>query len=345
MKKIVSAAAAFACLGAGSAHAHATFANTPVQPESTVVAVLQVPHGCDGKATTEVQMILPEGFISAKPQPKPGWELEIVKGDYQKAYEDHGKKITGGPVEIRWKNGNLPDEFYDTFVVRGKVTGVEPGGALPFKVTQLCGTDGKVSWDEIAGPGVDPHSLKGPAPLLKVAGGDAAGAGHDAHAGHGAADAQSAGHGAGHDAHAGHGMDAAAVAPADTDTVKLGDLELTGGFARAMLPGQPVGGGFITIKNAGSSDDRLVSVQSSVAGDVELHEMAVVNDVMKMRKLADGIPVPAGQTVELKPGGLHMMFMAVKEPFVEGGKVTATLTFEKAGTVDVVLPVGPARGK
>ncbi len=70
--------------------------------------------------------------------------------------------------------------------------------------------------------------------------------------------------------------------------------------------------------------------------------MAVVNDVMKMRKLADGIPVPAGQTVELKPGGLHMMFMAVKEPFVEGGKVTVKLTFEKAGAIDVVLPVGPA---
>ncbi len=341
MKTIFSFAAAFACLGAGSAHAHATFANEPVKPESSVTAVLQIPHGCDGKATTEVQVILPEGFISAKPQPKAGWELEVVKGDYQKTYDNHGSKVTSGAVEIRWKGGNLPDEFYDTFSIRGKVSGVEAGSALPFKVTQLCGTDGKVSWDEIAGPGVDPHSLKGPAPLLKIAAAEAAA---DAHAGHGGGHGAHAGHG-GHDAHAGHGADAAAAAVDGFETVSLGELELTAGFTRAMLPGQPVGGGFITIKNAGSADDRLIAAESKAAGQVELHEMAVVNDVMKMRQLNDGIPVPAGQTVELKPGGLHLMFMDVKEPFVEGGKVAVTLTFEKAGSVEISLPIGPAGRK
>lgn len=359
MKTIVSIAAAFACIGAGSAHAHATFANAPVQPEATVAAVLQVPHGCDGKATTEVQVILPEGFISAKPQPKAGWELEVIKGDYQKVYEDHGKKVTAGPLEIRWKNGNLPDEFYDTFTVRGKVTGIEAGGALPFKVTQLCGTDGTVVWNEVAGPGVDPHSLKSPAPLLKVAVADDAVMGQMQ--GHGAMHGQGMGQGhmgQGHMAQGqpmqghqmmGHGaMDGSGMAGANPDTmeaVKLGELELTAGFTKAMLPGQPVGGGFITIRNGGASDDRLIEAKSPVSGRVELHEMAMVNDVMKMRQLNDGIPVPAGQTVELKPGGLHLMFMDVKEPFVEGGKVTVTLTFEKAGSVDVVLPIGPVRGK
>lgn len=71
----------------------------------------------------------------------------------------------------------------------------------------------------------------------------------------------------------------------------------------------------------------------------------MVGDVMKMRQLKDGIPVPAGATVELKPGGLHLMFMDVKELLVEGGRVSVKLTFEKAGTVELLLPVGPAKGK
>mgnify|MGYP000975942152 CR=1 FL=1 len=146
----------------------------------------------------------------------------------------------------------------------------------------------------------------------------------------------------GHGAMDGSGM--AGTNPGTMETVKAGDLELMAGFTRAMLPGQPVGGGFVTIKNAGATDDVLIAAESPASGRVELHEMAVVNDVMTMRQVKGGIPVPAGQTVELKPGGLHLMFMDVKEPFVEGGQVSVKLTFEKAGTVDVVLPIGPVKG-
>ncbi len=135
------------------------------------------------------------------------------------------------------------------------------------------------------------------------------------------------------------------VNPGGMEPAKAGDLELTAGFTKAMLPGQPVGGGFVVIKNTGSTDDVLVAAASDVADHVELHEMAMENDVMKMRPVKDGIPVPAGATVELKPGGLHMMFMGVKEPFVEGGTVKVTLTFKNAGSVDLVLPVGPAAPK
>lgn len=342
MKRLLSlGAAAIASLNAGGAFAHATFANEPAKPESYVVAVLQIPHGCDGKATNEVQVKLPEGFVFAKPQPKAGWELEIIKGDYQKTYDDHGKKVTSGPVEIRWKGGDLPDEFYDTFAIRGKVSGIEAGGSLAFKTMQLCGTDGKVAWDEIAAPGVDPHSLKSPAPVIKIAAGDDAMPGM---AGHGMQGHDMQGHDMqGHGAMDGSGM--AWANPGTMEAAEVGDIELSAGFTKAMLPGQPVGGGFVTIKNGGSSDDRLVSAESPAAGRVELHEMAMVNDVMKMRQLNDGIPVPAGQTVELKPGGLHMMFFEVKQPFVEGGSVPVKLTFEKAGPVEIVLPVGPAKGK
>lgn len=71
--------------------------------------------------------------------------------------------------------------------------------------------------------------------------------------------------------------------------------------------------------------------------------MAIENDVMKMRQLPDGIEIPAGATVELKSGGLHVMFMRIKHPFKEGEKFTATLNFEKAGKIDVDFKIEAAR--
>jgi len=314
--KIIACGVVVASISASQAFAHATFVDGSAEQDSTVVAALQVPHGCDGGlATTEVQIKLPEGFISAKPQPKAGWQLEVIKGDYQKTYANHGKEIKSGPIEIRWKGGDLPDEFYDTFAVQGKISGIEAGQDLAFKVTQLCGDKGKVSWDEVAAAGVDPHSLKSPAPTIKVT--------------------AKSDHAGGHD-HAAMAM--------DTDVVKAGSLEVSGGATKAMLPGQPVGGGYVTIKNTGDADDRLIGIESSAAGRAEIHEMAMVNDVMKMRKLEEGIVIPAGKTVELTPGGLHMMFFNVKKPFAEGDKVPVTLVFEKAGKVDVVLATGSAKG-
>lgn len=347
MKTQLIVATAIATLASTTAvFAHATFANQPAKIGSYVAATLQVPHGCDGKATNEVQIKLPEGFISAKPMPKPGWEIEVITGDYQNSYDNHGKAVKSGPVEIRFKNGELPDNFYDTFVVYGKVAAGDPAVGLAFPTVQLCGADSKVAWDQVAAPGQDPHDLDGPAPVLKLvaAEGDA----HGGHGAHGAPAEQAAadGHGAhgAHGDHSGHGDHMAATNPGGFEPVTAGDLELTAGFTRAMLPGQPVGGGFITIANKGGADDKLVSATSAQAGEVQLHEMAMEGDVMKMRQLNDGIAIPAGQTVELKPGGLHLMFYKVAEPFKEGASVNVTLTFEKAGAVDVVLPVGPARG-
>ncbi|MFN7102557.1 MAG: copper chaperone PCu(A)C [Pseudorhizobium sp.] len=313
--KTLLMSAAVGAAAAGSANAHATFTASTVTADSYVVMALQVPHGCDGQATNEVRLELPEGFVFAKPQPKPGWDLEIIQGDYESSYDNHGASVTSGPVEIRWKGGELADEHYDTFVVRGKVSGIEGGTVLAFPATQMCGTDASVAWTEVAAPGTDPHSLKSPAPTVTVA-------------------AQEASE---HSAMHGH-----AHAASETAANKVGDLELDGAYTRAMLPGQPVGGGFVTIKNTGSEDDRLVSASSPAAGAVELHEMAMEGDVMRMRKLDDGIPLPAGETVELKSGGLHLMFMQVTTPFSEGDTVPVTLTFEKAGEIDLVLPVTAA---
>lgn len=123
------------------------------------------------------------------------------------------------------------------------------------------------------------------------------------------------------------------------DVVVLGVLELSGAFTRATLPNAPVGGGFLTITNTGDEADRLIAAASPFSPDVQIHEMAVVNDVMEMRALADGIVIPAGESVTLAPGGLHLMFMGITEPFVEGGTVPVTLTFETAGSVEIALSV------
>ena len=126
---------------------------------------------------------------------------------------------------------------------------------------------------------------------------------------------------------------------AHNGVIHLGPINISVPFTRATLPNAPVGGGFLTLENTGAEADRLVSATSSVAKDTQIHEMSMEGEVMKMRAFADGIAIPAGETVVLSPGGFHLMFMGLNQPFVEGQTVTVTLTFEKAGTVEVPLPV------
>lgn len=120
----------------------------------------------------------------------------------------------------------------------------------------------------------------------------------------------------------------------------VGAIQISAPFTRASLPKAPTGGGFMSITNTGTEDDRLISAASAAAARVEFHEMAMEGDVMKMRPMSDGIVIPAGETVSLEPGGVHVMFMGLSAPFIEGETVTVTLTFEKAGSVDVELAVG-----
>ena len=126
-------------------------------------------------------------------------------------------------------------------------------------------------------------------------------------------------------------------------TVEAGDLEIGSFWARAMLPGQPTGGGYLTVTSKGSGD-RLLSASSPAAGKVEVHRMEMANDIMVMRQVEGGLEIPAGGTVELKPGGLHLMFMSPSEPFREGESVPVTLQFERAGSVEIDLPVRAAGG-
>ena len=116
-------------------------------------------------------------------------------------------------------------------------------------------------------------------------------------------------------------------------------IAITNAWARETAPAQVNGGGFRTISNKSDAADRLISASSPVAPTVQLHTMSMDGGVMRMRELPDGIAVPAKGVVELKPGGLHIMFIGIKAPFKPGQTIALTLRFEKAGIVKVAMPV------
>lgn len=120
---------------------------------------------------------------------------------------------------------------------------------------------------------------------------------------------------------------------------KIGDLVISGAWIRQSPMSAKVAGGFLTITNNGKTDDRLVKASAELSPMVQLHDMKMLGEVMKMEELAEGIPVPAGATVELKPKSLHVMFMDVKAQAKAGDTVKVTLTFEKAGQVEVGFEV------
>ena len=121
---------------------------------------------------------------------------------------------------------------------------------------------------------------------------------------------------------------------------KLGAITIGHPYARATAAGQPTGGGFLKFSNAGPAD-KLLSVSADVSKSVELHEMKMEGDVMKMRQV-DGVELAAGKTVEFKPGGYHVMFVGLKAPLKAGEKFPAKLKFEKAGEVEVTFNVEAA---
>ena len=104
------------------------------------------------------------------------------------------------------------------------------------------------------------------------------------------------------------------------------------------------GAAYMTLDNKTGTADRLTGASSNVAVQVQIHEMSVVNGVMQMRELADGLPFPAGGSVALKPGSYHVMLIGLKKPLTVGETFPLTLTFEKAGNISVTV-AGPGHGR
>ncbi|MBN9242168.1 MAG: YcnI family protein [Mesorhizobium sp.] len=153
----------------GTALAHVTLETPEAAVGSAYKAVLRVPHGCDGKATVAIRIKMPEGFIAAKPMPKPGWQVKTVKGKYAKAYTLYGEAVTEGVQEIDWTGGNLPDDFYDEFVLRGTLAGDLPAGeTLYFPVVQECEGGAVERWIQVPQAGQNEDDLETPAPGVRL---------------------------------------------------------------------------------------------------------------------------------------------------------------------------------
>jgi copper(I)-binding protein len=118
-------------------------------------------------------------------------------------------------------------------------------------------------------------------------------------------------------------------------TFKLGDLTVTSPWTRATPGGAKIAGGYLKITNNGASADRFLGARSDMSDRVEIHEMSMSDGVMKMRPLPNGLEIKPGETVELKSGGYHLMFMDLKQPLKQGDTLKARLQFEKAGSLDV----------
>lgn len=126
---------------------------------------------------------------------------------------------------------------------------------------------------------------------------------------------------------------------------RAGEIEIARPWSRAAPEGAKVAAGYVVLKNHGTAADRLVAATGDIARKTEIHEMAVDDKgVMTMRPLAGGLEVPPQGEVSLEPGGVHIMFMGIERAPKQGETFKGTLTFEKAGAIDVEFSVDSMAG-
>jgi len=128
---------------------------------------------------------------------------------------------------------------------------------------------------------------------------------------------------------------------ASAHEIKAGDLDIQHPWTRATAQGAPNGAGFMVIVNKAHEADKLIAVSTPVAASAELHTHIQEGEVMRMRPV-DGIDVPAMGQAVLKPGSFHIMLMGLKEPLVKDTKIPMTLTFQKAGKIEITMFVSSA---
>lgn len=142
------------------------------------------------------------------------------------------------------------------------------------------------------------------------------------------------------DCNCGKDKEVAQTAPAlAVEDIVVGDLTIAQPWSRATAKGAHVAGGYVVLTNKGTKDDVLLSGSTNISDKVEIHEMAVTDGVMRMRNLAGGLPIKAGESVELKPGSYHVMFIGLKNPLMEGETFVVDMNFQNAGKVPVKFTV------
>ena len=146
------------------ARAHVSLEVKEAPAGSTYKAVLRVGHGCEGSPTQTLRVRIPEGVIAVKPMPKHGWELTTVVEPYAQPYQYYESTLTEGVKEIVWSGGDLPDDWYDEFVFRGRLPeNGSAGTVVYFPVVQECAA-GMHRWIEIPEAGKTPDDYEEPAP-------------------------------------------------------------------------------------------------------------------------------------------------------------------------------------
>lgn len=153
---------------AGTAFAHATLETAEAPANSTYKAVVRIGHGCEGKPTQAVRVRIPEGVVAAKPMPKSGWQLATTKGAYAKSYDYFGTPLAEGVTEIAWTAGDLPDEWYDEFIFRARLTDFPEGSVVYFPVVQECADGAVHRWIEIPAVGKSADDYEEPAPGVTI---------------------------------------------------------------------------------------------------------------------------------------------------------------------------------
>lgn len=129
------------------------------------------------------------------------------------------------------------------------------------------------------------------------------------------------------------------AAPALAHGYKIGALQIGHPWSRATPGGAKTGAGYLTVTNTGKTADTLLGGSTTAADKLEIHQMSMAGGVMTMRPVTGGVAIAPGATVEFKPGGYHFMLIGLKAPLKAGDRVPATLTFAKAGKVQVEFTV------
>ncbi len=127
--------------------------------------------------------------------------------------------------------------------------------------------------------------------------------------------------------------------PVQAKDYDVGSIHIAQPWARATPKGASSGAGYMAVTNNGKAPDRLTCVASDASAQCQIHSMTMEGGVMRMRPVEGGLEIKPGETVTLKPSGLHLMFIDLKHPLEQGKVVKATLKFAHAGTVDVEYPI------
>ncbi|MFA5490463.1 MAG: DUF1775 domain-containing protein [Candidimonas sp.] len=166
----IIAVAVLSVFSAPSAHSHITLQNQQAAIDGSYKAVLKVPHGCKGSPTVEIRIRIPEGVVDVRPQPKAGWSLQTVAGQYARSYDLHGMQVNRGVKEVIWAGGSLPDDYYDEFVFVGYLSSdLIPDSHLYFPVVQECERS-TTHWIDMSSINKNTHHGHSgyPAPSLKL---------------------------------------------------------------------------------------------------------------------------------------------------------------------------------